>query len=109
MIQDRLTSLNELSGIPKLIEEYSVRSAPELASSSALQFSGMSQCPGTQISVTVNRPKRRIRQQRHSLATLKLFVRQRLYPNLAIRKIEFVVVMLTRYQKGQSFSPLFCY
>ena len=69
LIQDRLpsrenflamTTLNDVSGILKsLIEKDSGKSIPALARSSALQCPGMSQCPGTQISVTLNRPEKR--------------------------------------------------
>ena len=52
-----MTSWNGVSGIPKsLIEKDSERITPALASSSALQFCGMSQYPGTQISVTLTFP-----------------------------------------------------
>ena len=40
---------------------------------SVLQFSGMSQCAGTQVSVTLKRPERRLRQRRHTLTILELF------------------------------------
>ena len=81
LIQDRLASrknflvmasLNEVNGIPKCIEEDPGRNAPAQASSSALQFPGMSQCPGNQISVSLNRPERKSRQRRHSLTILEL-------------------------------------
>ena len=70
LIQDRLASrenfqamasLNEVSAILKReIEENSRRSAPTLASPSALQFPGMSQYPGTQINVTLKHPEKSV-------------------------------------------------
>ena len=68
-----MANLNEVSCILKSIEENSGRSASALASSSVLQFPGMSQCPGTQISETLNRPEGRLRQRWHSLMILELF------------------------------------
>ena len=82
LIQDRLASrenfrvmanLIGVSGIPNLIEEDPGRSAAVLASSSGLQFPGMSQCPGTQISVTLNRLEGKSRQRLHSVTILELF------------------------------------
>ena len=78
LIQDRLASrsnflamatLNELSGIPKSIEENSGRRAPLLTSLSGLQFSGTFQCPGIEINVKLNRSERKLRQ----LTILELF------------------------------------
>ena len=87
MIQDRLVSrdnfhamgsLNEVSGIPKSIEEDSGRSSSALASLSALQFPGISKCPPrTKVEAAVTFPDdpRIIRN-----------IRQRLYLSLAIRE-----------------------
>ena len=65
--------MNEVSGIPNLIEKDSGGSAPVLAESSILQLPIMSQSPGTQVSVTLKHPEKRLRQRRHSLTTLELF------------------------------------
>ena len=82
LIQDRLASrdnlrviasLNDVSCFPTLIEEDSGCSAPALASMSAFQFPGMSQCSGAQVSVTLKRPERSMRQRRYSLTILELF------------------------------------
>ena len=53
-----MTSLTEVSDIPKSTEEDSGSSALALASSSALQFSGKLLRSGIQISVTLKRPER---------------------------------------------------
>ena len=82
LIQDRfsargnflaMSGLHEVTGILKSIEKNYERSAPSLASSSALHFRRMLQCPRTQISVTLNRPERRWRQRRHSVMNLTFF------------------------------------
>ena len=54
-------------------EDDSGRRAIALANSSALQFPGISLCPGTHTSETlVKRPGSRSRQRRHSLTMLEL-------------------------------------
>ena len=82
LIQDRLASrknfrvmasLNEVNGFPKLIEEDSGISAPDLASSLVPQFLRIYNVLGIQVSVTPRHLKRRLRQRRYSLTTLELF------------------------------------
>ena len=56
-----MASLNKVSDILRLIDKGSRSSAPALACSSALQVPGMSQCPGTQITVTLKSSEKRLR------------------------------------------------
>ena len=57
-----MANLIEISGIPKSVEEDSGRSAPELANSSALQFSGMLLCLRRQTKETLKSPGKQLRQ-----------------------------------------------
>ena len=78
-----MASLNEVSGIPKSIEENSGRSATVLTRSSALKFQGISHCSETEI---INLSKN-LKYFHHSI---QIFTRQsvdkKLFPKLSLQK-----------------------